>query len=67
MVFSCILDLSTQDPQFYALLVGKLNAEQSKGLNEIMVMADQKKAQYASRQIERRGGNYLKFEILIEN
>lgn len=49
-------DLSAQDPQYYALLVSKLNQEQSTGLNEIMVLADQKKQHYASKLIEKQGG-----------
>lgn len=48
--------MSTQDPQYYGLLVEKLNAEQSKGLNDVMVLADKKRAQYASSAIERQGG-----------
>lgn len=48
--------VSAQDPQYYALLTSALNAEQTKALNELLVMAEQKKAQYASKKIERQGG-----------
>lgn len=50
-------DLSTQDPAYYALLTSKLDGNQQKALQEIMVLADQKKAQIHSRQIEKQGGN----------
>lgn len=38
------------------MLVEKLNEEQSKGLNGVLVLADKKRAQYASAAIERQGG-----------
>lgn len=66
-----IAAISAQDPQYYALLTSALSPEQSKALNELLVVAEQKKAQYASKKIERQGGKYHRirgtqsFEIII--
>lgn len=55
--------METQDPQFYALLLSRLNPEQTKGLQGVMVIAEQKRAQYASQAIERQGGKQSIFTI----
>lgn len=54
-------DLTTQDPAYYTLLTSGLTAEQQKSLHELMVLADQKKAQIQSRLIEKQGGKLLIF------
>lgn len=51
------LDLQAQDPQYYDLITSKLSPEQQKGLNDVIVTAEQKKAQYNSKQIQKQGGN----------
>lgn len=51
--------MSTQDEGYYSLLVNSLNQEQQKNLQDIMVLAEQKKAQIQSKQIERQGGKRL--------
>lgn len=51
------LDLQAQDPQYYALITSKLDADQQKGLNDVIVTAEQKKAQYSSKLIQKQGGN----------
>lgn len=56
MCYSVWIGVHSQDQQFYAMLVEKLNEEQSKGLNGVLVLADKKRAQYASAAIERQGG-----------
>lgn len=53
-----IAAIMATDPQYYALLTSALSAEQSKALNELLVVAEQKKAQYASKKIERQGGTH---------
>lgn len=58
-MFRWNLDLQGQDPQFYALITSTLNPEQLKGLNDVMVTAEQKKAQYNSKQIQKQGGKEL--------
>lgn len=49
-------DLTTQDPAYYTLITSGLTADQQKSLHELMVLADQKKAQIQSRLIEKQGG-----------
>lgn len=48
--------VSTQDSQYYGYLIEKLSPEQSKGLNDVMLLADKKRAQYESAAINRQGG-----------
>lgn len=57
--------MQNQEPQYYALLISKLNPDQLKGLNDVVVIADQKKAQYASKQIEKQGGKCWKQLVLL--
>lgn len=49
--------LQAQDPEYYASLMRKLSPEQHKDLQEILVTADQKRAQYNSKLIQKQGGN----------
>lgn len=49
--------LQAQDPEYFKLLTSNLSAEQQKGLNEVILRANQKKAEYYSKQIEKQGGN----------
>lgn len=58
--------METQDPQYYALLLSRLNAEQTKGLQSVLVIAEQKRAQYASQAIERQGGKHLECILMGE-
>lgn len=53
--------MSTQDEGYYSLLVNGLSQDQQKMLRDIMVLAEQKKAQIQSRQIERQGGRFEVF------
>lgn len=48
--------LSTQDPGWYTLLTNTLTPEQATSLQEVMVLAEQRKALRQSRQIEKNGG-----------
>lgn len=48
--------LSTQDPGWYNMLTSGMTPEQAKNLTEVMVLADQKKAQKHSKQLENSGG-----------
>lgn len=54
--FFCFLGLSTQDPGWYTLLTSTLTPEQATSLQEVMVLAEQRKALRQSRQIEKNGG-----------
>ncbi|XP_055373392.1 importin-7 [Condylostylus longicornis] len=56
--------LSTQDPSWYQLLMSSLTEEQGKTIQEIMVTADQKKAQYESKRIEKAGGYDFKQQTI---
>lgn len=51
-----IAGLSTQDQAWYGLLTSALTPEQAKALQEVVVTADQRKAQRESKLIEKRGG-----------
>lgn len=51
--------METQDPQYYAILMGRLNAEQTKGLQSVLEIAGKKQAQYASQALERQGGKHF--------
>lgn len=50
--------MSTQDKGYYSLLVNGLTAEEQQSLQSLLVLAEQKKAQIQSKQIERQGGKY---------
>lgn len=53
------LDMFTQDRQYFELLMSKLSAEQTKALEGVKVIAEQKRAHYASQAIERQGGKLI--------
>ena len=44
------------DPAWYQALTGQLTDEQTKGLQEVFLLADQRKAAAESRRIEQSGG-----------
>lgn len=48
--------MSTQDKGYYSLLVTGLSPDEQQNLQSLMVLAEQKKAQIQSKQIERQGG-----------
>lgn len=48
--------LSTADPAWYSVLTSSLTPEQSKSIQDIMVLAEYKKAQKQSQKIEKSGG-----------
>lgn len=64
MVCSCLLivyclyraGLQAADPVWYAALTNHLTPEQQKSLQDIIVLADQRKAAAESRRIEQSGG-----------
>lgn len=49
--------IQAQDPEYYNLITSKLSADQQKGLQDVIVTAEQKKAHYNSKQIQKQGGN----------
>ena len=51
-----ITALKERDPRFYGMLTSNLNAEQQKQLQEIIVLADQRKSAAESKKIEQAGG-----------
>lgn len=57
--------LQAQDPEYYNLITSKLSADQQKGLNDVIVTAEQKKAQYNSKQIQKQGGNIQITQIIM--
>lgn len=44
------------DPAWYQALTGQLTEEQTKGLQEVFLLADQRKAAAESKRIEQSGG-----------
>jgi hypothetical protein len=55
----CISDIQANDPAWYQVLTANLTTEQQKALQEVMVLADQRKAAAESKRIEQSGGKYL--------
>jgi hypothetical protein len=55
----CISDIQANDPEWYQVLTAHLTTEQQKALQEVMVLADQRKAAAESKRIEQSGGKYL--------
>lgn len=54
--FPYFTDLQIADPGWYQALTGSLTDEQKKGLQEVFVLADQRKAAAESKRIEQSGG-----------
>jgi hypothetical protein len=52
----CITDIQANDPTWYQVLTANLTTEQQKALQEVMVLADQRKAAAESKRIEQSGG-----------
>lgn len=52
-------DIQANDPEWYQVLTANLTSEQQKALQEVMVLADQRKAAAESKRIEQSGGKYL--------
>lgn len=53
-----LTDLPNVDPNWYSMLTRNLKPEDAKALQEILVLAEQKKAAKRSKEIENAGGNY---------
>jgi hypothetical protein len=51
-----IADIQASDPEWYRVLTANLTSEQQKALQEVMVLADQRKAAAESKRIEQSGG-----------
>ncbi|XKL59631.1 hypothetical protein PGB90_000647 [Kerria lacca] len=51
-----LIALQERDPNFYNMLTGRLNTEQQKQLQEIILLADQRKSAAESKKIEQAGG-----------
>ena len=49
------------------MLTANLSAEQSKSLQEILVLAEQKKGQKRSKEIEKNGGKFFKGFLCVLN
>lgn len=54
--------LQERDPNFYNMLTADLTPEQNKSLQDIIVLADQRKSAAESKKIEQAGGKPA-FEI----
>ena len=54
-----ISDLQSNDPMWYNALTGHLSCDQQKALQEVIVLADQRKAAAESKRIEQSGGCLL--------
>ena len=52
------LDIEKTDQNWYTALTSHLTAEQQKTLQEIILLADQRKAALESKRIEQSGGKY---------
>lgn len=55
-VIVCFSDIQASDPAWYQILTANLTTEQQKALQEVMVLADQRKAAAESKRIEQSGG-----------
>jgi hypothetical protein len=51
-----ISDIQASDPEWYQVLTANLTNEQQEALQEVMVLADQRKAAAESKRIEQSGG-----------
>jgi len=57
VVFKEVLQhIQANDPEWYQVLTANLTSEQQKALQEVMVLADQRKAAAESKRIEQSGG-----------
>ena len=56
-----ILDIEKTDQNWYTALTNHLTAEQQKTLQEIILLADQRKAALESKRIEQSGGKNTNF------
>lgn len=57
VVFKEVLqNIQANDPEWYQVLTANLTSEQQKALQEVMVLADQRKAAAESKRIEQSGG-----------
>lgn len=67
---SCIsyfyLDIERTDVAWYRALTSLLSPEQEKALQEIILLADQRKAALESKRIEQSGGKFMLL-LIIEN
>ena len=52
-------DLQINDPAWYQVLTANLSKEQQNALQEILVLADQRKAAAESKKIEQSGGRVM--------
>lgn len=52
----CLLNIQVGDPAWYAELTNRLTDEQKQELQQIFVLADQRRAQQESRQLDLQGG-----------
>lgn len=52
------VDIQASDPAWYGMLTAHLTCEQQKSLQEVFVLADQRKAAAESKRIEQSGGTY---------
>lgn len=57
--------LQSSDPMWYDALTSHLTPEQQKSLQDIMVLADQRKAAAESKRIEQSGGMYFGYVVSI--
>lgn len=64
LIFS--LDIERTDVAWYRALTSLLSPEQEKALQEIILLADQRKAALESKRIEQSGGKFILF-LIIEN
>lgn len=51
------IDIQAGDPAWYQILTANLTTEQQKALQEVMLLADQRKAAAESKRIGQSGGN----------
>lgn len=67
-VFYSCAALQERDPNFYNMLTAELTPEQNKSLQDIIVLADQRKSAAESKKIEQAGGEpTCKFSLLFLN
>jgi len=56
-----MMHLQSSEPRFYSLLTAHLKPEQQKELNDIVTLADQRRAARESKKLEKQGGTLICF------
>lgn len=59
-----LLSIQQNDPAWYLALTNHLNGDQQKSINEIMVLAEQRRVEVENKKKEKLSGENVKFILL---